>query len=68
MLLRAQRKPLSCYQHTLDLGSKPQGCLLTVGRDKVFIFPGILPLCKDEDGIVAELVHEIAHVVAHHQA
>ncbi|KAF2714659.1 hypothetical protein K504DRAFT_469098 [Pleomassaria siparia CBS 279.74] len=35
---------------------------------KVFVFTGILPLCKDEDGIAAVLGHEIAHVVAHHSA
>ncbi|KAH7115133.1 mitochondrial metalloendopeptidase OMA1 [Dendryphion nanum] len=35
---------------------------------KVFVFTGILPLCKDEDGIAAVMAHEIAHVVAHHQA
>lgn len=35
---------------------------------KVFVFTGILPLCKDEDGIAAVLGHEIAHVVAHHTA
>lgn len=37
-------------------------------RGKVFVFTGILPLCKDEDGVAAVLGHEIAHVVAHHQA
>jgi predicted Zn-dependent protease len=35
---------------------------------KVFVFTGILPLCRDEDGIAAVLGHEIAHVVAHHTA
>ncbi|CBX97487.1 hypothetical protein LEMA_P106180.1 [Plenodomus lingam JN3] len=35
---------------------------------KVFVFTGILPMCRDEDGIAAVLGHEIAHVVAHHTA
>ncbi|KAL6704884.1 metalloendopeptidase [Coniothyrium glycines] len=35
---------------------------------KVFVFTGILPLCRDENGIAAVLGHEIAHVVAHHTA
>ncbi|OAL48462.1 hypothetical protein IQ07DRAFT_622891 [Pyrenochaeta sp. DS3sAY3a] len=35
---------------------------------KVFVFTGILPLCRDEDGIAAVLGHEIAHVIAHHTA
>ncbi|KAL4978690.1 TCP-1/cpn60 chaperonin family-domain-containing protein [Aspergillus desertorum] len=33
---------------------------------KVFVFTGILPVCKDENGLAAVLGHEIAHVVAHH--
>ncbi|KAL4739394.1 TCP-1/cpn60 chaperonin family-domain-containing protein [Aspergillus similis] len=33
---------------------------------KVFVFTGIIPICKDEDGLAAVLGHEIAHVVAHH--
>ena len=35
---------------------------------KVFVFTGILPVCKDDDGIAAVLGHEIAHVVARHSA
>lgn len=35
---------------------------------KVFVFTGILPLCRDDNGIAAVLGHEIAHVVAHHTA
>jgi Zn-dependent protease with chaperone function len=37
-------------------------------RGKVFVYTGILPICKDEDGLAAVLGHEIAHVVAHHPA
>jgi metalloendopeptidase OMA1, mitochondrial len=33
---------------------------------KVFVFTGILPICKDEAGLAAVLAHEIAHNVAHH--
>ncbi|PWY87775.1 putative peptidase [Aspergillus heteromorphus CBS 117.55] len=33
---------------------------------KVFVYTGILPICKDTDGTAAVLAHEIAHVVAHH--
>ncbi|KAE8392410.1 peptidase family M48-domain-containing protein [Aspergillus alliaceus] len=35
---------------------------------KVFVYTGILPICRDEDGLAAVLGHEIAHVVAHHPA
>lgn len=35
---------------------------------KVFVFSGILDVCKDDDGLAAVLGHEIAHNVAHHAA
>ncbi|PGH21615.1 hypothetical protein AJ80_03048 [Polytolypa hystricis UAMH7299] len=35
---------------------------------KVFVFTGIFPICRDEDGLAAVLGHEIAHVRAHHTA
>ncbi|KAL9029261.1 MAG: hypothetical protein Q9196_002482 [Gyalolechia fulgens] len=33
---------------------------------KVFVFSGLLPICKNDDGLAAVLGHEIAHNVAHH--
>jgi len=47
--------------------SPEENAFVTPGG-KVFVFTGILPLCKDEHGIAAVLGHEIAHVVAHHAA
>lgn len=35
---------------------------------KVFVFSGILDVCKNDDGLAAVLGHEIAHNVAHHAA
>jgi Zn-dependent protease with chaperone function len=35
---------------------------------KVFVYTGILPVCGNSDGLAAVLGHEIAHVLAHHQA
>ena len=35
-------------------------------RGKVFLFTGILPFMKDEDGMAAVLGHEISHIVAKH--
>jgi len=32
----------------------------------IVVFTGILPICKDEEGLAAVLGHEIAHVVARH--
>lgn len=34
----------------------------------MFVYTGILPICKNEDGLAAVLGHEIAHVVARHPA
>jgi hypothetical protein len=51
--------------HVID--SPEQNAFVAPGG-KVFVFTGILPLCKDDDGIAAVLGHEIAHVVAHHTA
>ncbi|KUJ15897.1 uncharacterized protein LY89DRAFT_697907 [Mollisia scopiformis] len=35
---------------------------------KVFVYTGILPITKNDDGLAAVLGHEIAHNVARHQA
>ncbi|RFU32312.1 hypothetical protein B7463_g4037, partial [Scytalidium lignicola] len=35
---------------------------------KVFVFTGILPICRNDDGLAAILGHEIAHNVAQHAA
>jgi hypothetical protein len=58
-------KGLDWEVHVID--SPEQNAFVAPGG-KVFVFTGILPLCKDEDGIAAVLGHEIAHVVAHHTA
>ncbi|KAL0581801.1 metalloendopeptidase [Marasmius crinis-equi] len=34
----------------------------------ILVFTGILPVCKDDQGLAAVLSHEIAHVVARHTA
>jgi hypothetical protein len=51
--------------HVID---SPEQNAFVVPGGKVFVFTGILPHCKNEDGIAAVLGHEIAHVVAHHTA
>ena len=33
---------------------------------KVFVFSGILRVCRDDEGLAAVLGHEISHNVAHH--
>lgn len=51
--------------HVID---SPEMNAFVVPGGKVFVFTGILPQCRDEDGIAAVLGHEIAHVVARHTA
>ncbi|CDS01941.1 related to OMA1-Metalloendopeptidase of the mitochondrial inner membrane [Sporisorium scitamineum] len=35
---------------------------------KIFVFTGILPVCKNADGLATVLSHEVAHQVARHSA
>lgn len=35
---------------------------------KIAFFTGILPICKDENGIAAVMAHEVAHAIAGHGA
>jgi len=35
---------------------------------KIVVFTGILPLAKTDAGLATVIAHEVAHVVAHHQA
>lgn len=42
--------------------------MLTLRSGRVFVYTGILPICRDTNGLAAVLGHEIAHVVAHHPA
>lgn len=35
---------------------------------KIFVFSGILPICKDTDGLATVLGHEVAHKVLRHPA
>lgn len=59
---------LENVQWEINVIDSPEQNAFVVPGGKVFVFTGILPLCKDEDGIAAVLGHEIAHVVAHHTA
>ncbi|RKP06411.1 peptidase family M48-domain-containing protein [Thamnocephalis sphaerospora] len=46
--------------------STPNAFVLPGG--KIFVYTGILPIMRDEDGVAAVLGHEIAHQVARHSA
>ncbi|KNE61563.1 hypothetical protein AMAG_18647 [Allomyces macrogynus ATCC 38327] len=52
--------------HVVDAPEIPNALVLPGG--KIFVFTGILPICKDEDGLAIVLSHEIAHQLARHTA
>ncbi|CAG8625420.1 5094_t:CDS:2 [Funneliformis caledonium] len=49
------------------IDSKEKNAFVLPGG-KVFVFTGILPIVKNEDGLAAVLGHEIGHQVARHSA
>ncbi|KAB2578742.1 Peptidase M48 [Lasiodiplodia theobromae] len=51
--------------HVID---SPEMNAFVIPGGKVFVFSGILPICRNEDGLAAVLGHEIAHNIAHHSA
>ena len=50
------------------IGDQRQKNAFVLPGGKVFVYSGILPICKDEDGLAAVLGHEISHNIAHHSA
>lgn len=52
--------------HVIDSPQEQNAFVMPGG--KVFVFTGILPICRDENGLASVLAHEIAHTVAHHTA
>ncbi|KAJ3366156.1 hypothetical protein GGF32_006605 [Allomyces javanicus] len=44
------------------------GARMLPATHPVFVFTGILPVCKDENGLAIVLGHEIAHQMARHSA
>ena len=52
--------------HVIDAPNEMNAFVIPGG--KVFVFSGLLDICKNEDGLATVLGHEIAHNVAHHAA
>ncbi|KAL4895589.1 peptidase family M48-domain-containing protein [Aspergillus ambiguus] len=66
LIPQAQIEGADWQVHVIDEPQTKNAFVLPGG--KVFVYTGILPICKDEDGLAAVLGHEIAHVVARHPA
>ncbi|EEH38561.2 hypothetical protein PAAG_08288 [Paracoccidioides lutzii Pb01] len=58
-------KRLNWKVHVID---SPEMNAFVLPGGNVFVFTGVLPICRDRDGLAAILGHEIAHVLAHHMA
>ena len=54
------------YQWEFNLFEKNEENAWCLPGGKVAIYSGILPICKNEDGLAAVMGHEIAHAFAHH--
>ncbi|EGC48068.1 T-complex protein 1 subunit theta [Histoplasma capsulatum var. duboisii H88] len=61
----AMLKNLKWKVHVIN---SPEMNAFVLPGGNVFVFTGILPICRDRDGLAAVLGHEIAHVLAHHPA
>ncbi|EAU39412.1 conserved hypothetical protein [Aspergillus terreus NIH2624] len=66
LIPQAQIEGADWQVHVIDEPQTKNAFVLPGG--KVFVYTGILPICKNEDGLAAVLGHEIAHVVARHPA
>ncbi|KTW28390.1 hypothetical protein T552_01652 [Pneumocystis carinii B80] len=65
-LIRASKlKDIDWEIHVID---DPQRNAFILPGGKVFVFSGILPICKNEDGLAVVLAHETAHQIARHSA
>lgn len=55
-------------QWEVNVIDDPQKNAFVVPGGKVFVFTGILPICKGEEGVATVLSHEVSHTVARHSA
>ncbi len=54
------------YQWEFNLFEKNEENAWCLPGGKVAVYTGLLPICKNEDGLAAVMGHEIAHAFAHH--
>lgn len=59
---------LAGYAWEFNLVDKDQVNAWCMPGGKVVFYTGILPVCKDDDGIAVVMGHEVAHAVARHGA
>lgn len=54
------------YQWEFNLVDDPQANAWCMPGGKVVVYTGIMPICKNEEGLAVVLSHEIAHAIARH--
>ncbi len=54
------------YQWEFNLFENKEENAWCLPGGKVAVYSGLLPICKNEDGLAAVMGHEIAHAFAHH--
>ena len=54
------------YQWEFNLFENKEENAWCLPGGKVAVYTGLLPICKNEDGLAAIMGHEIAHAFAHH--
>lgn len=62
----AQSKRVEGFQWEFNLVDDPTVNAWCMPGGKVVFYSGILPICRDENGIAVVMGHEIAHAVARH--
>ena len=66
---QGQSAQLAGYQWEFNLIDDPKTAnAWCMPGGKVAVYSGILPLCKDENGLAVVMAHEISHAVAKHGA
>ncbi|WNJ18887.1 M48 family metallopeptidase [Pontibacter sp. G13] len=57
---------VSAFQWEFNLIESEQVNAWAMPGGKVAFYTGILPICKDEEGVAVVMSHEVAHVIARH--
>ncbi len=63
---RGQSSALSGYKWEFNLVEDKQLNAWCMPGGKVVFYTGIMPVCKDEEGVAVVMGHEIAHAIANH--
>jgi predicted Zn-dependent protease len=66
--LRMIKLPMQKFDWEFRVVQSPQVNAFCLPGGKVVVYTGILPVCRDYDGLSTVMGHEIGHALAHHGA